>query len=165
MPGPVDVLVERIVLWLRPLRREMHPTRIDPLNVPLDIIDTPAIIDTSAPYPTWIQRHPRAVAEWDWSRNDPARDPWDATGVSRKAWWVCDEGHSWETSPQVRGQAESSCPYCISRTPKRCSRSDTWRDTAALDMPSASAAPTKLPASATPANTHISWNLSIVPIF
>ncbi len=115
MPGPVDVLVERIVLWLRPLRREIHPTRIDPLNVPLDIIDTPAIIDTSAPYPTWIQRHPRAVAEWDWSRNDPARDPWDATGVSRKASWVCDEGHSWETSPQVRGQAVSSCPFCISQ--------------------------------------------------
>ncbi len=115
MPGPVDVLIERIVLWLRAMRREIRPTRIDPLDVPLDIIDTPAVIDTSAPYPSWVQRHPQAVAEWDWSRNDPGRDPWDATGVSRKAWWVCDEGHSWETSPQVRGQAESSCPYCISQ--------------------------------------------------
>jgi hypothetical protein len=115
MPGPVDVLVERIVLWLRPRRRDIRPTRIDPLNVPLDIVDATAIIDTAAPYPAWIQRHPRAVAEWDWSRNDPARDPWDARRSSQKAWWVCDHGHSWETSPAVRGRAESSCPYCVNQ--------------------------------------------------
>ncbi|WP_417555648.1 zinc-ribbon domain-containing protein [Microbacterium sp.] len=111
-PGPVDVLVERIVLWLRPLRRETRPTRVDPLNVPLDTVDAAAIIDISAPYPTWIQRHPRAVAEWDWSCNDPARDPWNPAGVSRKAWWVCDQGHSWEARPMVRGQAVAGCPYC-----------------------------------------------------
>ena len=112
MQGPVEVLVERIVLWLRPLRRKIRPTRINPLNVPVDIIDAAAIIDTSAPYPIWVQRHPRAVAEWDWSRNDPGRDPWDASGVSRKAWWVCNEGHAWETSPLVRGAAKSGCPCC-----------------------------------------------------
>lgn len=80
MPGPVDVLVERIVLWLRRLRREIRPTRIDPLNVPLDIVDASAIIDASAPYPTWIRRHPRAATEWDWSRNNTSRDPWTASG-------------------------------------------------------------------------------------
>lgn len=111
--GPVDVLVERIVLWLRPLRRETQPTRIDPLNVPLDLVDTAAILDTAAPYPAWIQRHPRAIAEWDWARNDATRDPWSLTGASRTAWWVCDQGHSWTTSPSVRGAAGSNCPYCV----------------------------------------------------
>lgn len=110
--GPVDVLVERIVLWMRPLRRKLHPTRVDPLDVPLDVVDPTVVIDTTAPYPSWIQRHPRAVAEWDWSRNDPARDPWDAPGSSRTAWWVCDEGHSWQTKPLTRGLAETGCPYC-----------------------------------------------------
>ena len=111
-PAPVDVLVERIVLWLRPLRRETRPTRIDPLCVPLDMVDPTLIIDTTGPYPAWIQRHPGAVSEWDWSRNGPARDPWDAPGVSSKAWWVCDQGHSWEARPIVRGQAGAGCPYC-----------------------------------------------------
>ncbi|MDQ4215055.1 zinc-ribbon domain-containing protein [Microbacterium capsulatum] len=106
----VSVLVERIVLWLRPMRRELRPTRIDPLDIPLDIVDTPAIIDITAPYPLWIQRHPHAVAEWAWRRNDQARDPWESRGTSVKAWWVCDTGHAWETTPYLR--AISGCPYC-----------------------------------------------------
>lgn len=113
--GPLDVLVERIVLWLRPLRREILPTRVDPLNVPLDLVDAGNIIDTTAPYPVWIQRHPRAVTEWDWSRNDASRDPWDARRASEKAWWVCNGGHAWKIEPSVRGRAESSCPYCVNQ--------------------------------------------------
>lgn len=109
-PSPIDVLVERVVLWLRPRRREVRPTRIDSLNVPLDIVDAPAIIDVTAPYPLWIQRRPHAVGEWDWSRNDPARDPWAPRGSSSKAWWVCDSGHSWESTPYVR--AVAGCAYC-----------------------------------------------------
>lgn len=106
----IDVLVERIVLWLRPHRREIRSTRIDPLDVPLDIVDTSAIIDTTAAYPLWIQRRPHAVAEWDSSRNEDTRDPWEASGTSVKAWWVCDSGHSWESTPYVR--AIAGCPYC-----------------------------------------------------
>ncbi|MBT8797896.1 MULTISPECIES: zinc-ribbon domain-containing protein [Microbacterium] len=108
--APIDVLVERIVLWLRPRRREVRPTRIDPLNVPMDVVDAPEIIDVAAPYPLWIQRRPHAVAEWDWSTNDPARDPWGGRGTSYKAWWVCDAGHTWESTPYVR--AIAGCPYC-----------------------------------------------------
>ncbi len=110
MRGSTEVLVERIVLWLRPQRREIRPTRIDPLDVPLDIVDTSAIVDTNAAYPLWIQRRPHAAAEWNWSRNENGRDPWEPTGTSVKAWWVCDSGHSWESTPYVR--AVAGCPYC-----------------------------------------------------
>lgn len=108
--APINVLVERIVLWLRPLRREVRPTRIDPLDVPVDIVDTPAIIDVTAPYPLWIQRRPQAVAEWNYYRNDPSRDPWEPRGTSFKAWWTCDAGHTWESTPYVR--AVVRCPSC-----------------------------------------------------
>lgn len=110
MQGSTQVLVERIVLWLRPHRREVRATRIDPLNVPLDVVKTATIIDATAVYPLWIQRRPHAIAEWDWSRNDPVRDPWEPSGTSVKAWWLCDSGHSWESTPYVRAQA--GCPYC-----------------------------------------------------
>ncbi|MEW2011000.1 zinc-ribbon domain-containing protein [Microbacterium sp. NPDC078814] len=112
IPGNIDVLITRIILWLRPMRRQIVATRLQPLDVALDTVDAPAVIDTHAIYPRWIQQHPQAVAEWDWTRNDDARDPWSAAAVSRKAWWVCDDGHSWETSPFVRGAALSGCPYC-----------------------------------------------------
>ncbi len=110
MAGAIRVLVERIVLWLRPRRRAVRPTRIDPLSLPLDIVDTSAIIDSAAAYPLWIQRRPRAVGEWDWGRNDEAHDPWEPRRTSVPAWWVCDEGHSWETTPYVR--AIAGCPHC-----------------------------------------------------
>lgn len=110
MHAPTEVLVERIVLWLRPLRREIRPTRIEPLDIPLDIVDASTIIDTTAPYPLWIQRRPQAIAEWDWNRNDSGRDPWAPRWTSAKAWWVCDQGHSWESTPYVR--AIAGCRYC-----------------------------------------------------
>lgn len=117
MDASIEVLVERIVLWLRPRRRAVRPTRIDPLNVPLDVLDTSAIVDATAAYPLWIQRRPQAVGEWDWSRNDQNRDPWEPRATSVKAWWVCDAGHSWESTPYVR--AIAGCPYC--------SGLSTWR--------------------------------------
>lgn len=110
MSASIGVLVDRVVLWLRPHRRERRPTRIDPLDVPVDVVETSAIIDTRAAYPLWIQRRPHAVAEWDWNRNADSRDPWEPSGTSAKAWWVCDGGHSWETTPYVR--AIAGCPYC-----------------------------------------------------
>lgn len=113
-PTAIDVLVERIALWLRPLRREVRPTRLDPLDVPIDIVNTPAIVDVTAPYPLWIQRRPHAIAEWNWSRNDHTRDPWAARGSSSKAWWVCDEGHIWESTPYVR--AVAGCAYCAGQS-------------------------------------------------
>jgi hypothetical protein len=114
LDGQNDVLVERIVLWLRRHRREIRPTRIDPLNVPLDLVDVASIIDTKAAYPLWIQRRPAAVSEWDWDANDLDRDPLDNVGTSVKAQWVCDEGHTWTATPYVR--AIASCPYCAGQS-------------------------------------------------
>ncbi|WP_282858952.1 zinc-ribbon domain-containing protein [Pseudoclavibacter helvolus] len=133
MHGKVDVLVERLVLWLRPYRRAIRPTRIDPLDVPLDVVDTPAVIDSSASYPRWIQRNPQAVAEWDWTRNDADRNPWDPVGVSRTAAWVCDNGHSWEASPSTRGSALTRCPYCVGQMawPGHTDLRSTYPDVAA----------------------------------
>ncbi|WP_425484730.1 zinc-ribbon domain-containing protein [Leifsonia soli] len=112
--GPADVLVERIVLWLRRFRREIRPTRIDPLDVPQDIVNTAAIIDVTATYPLWIQRNPRAIGEWDWRRNEETRDPWSSRGTSLKASWTCDAGHAWKTTPYVRTLA--GCPYCAGQS-------------------------------------------------
>lgn len=109
LDGPTDVLVERIVLWLRRHRRETRPTRIDPLNVPIDLVDTASIIDTEAVYPLWIQRRPTAVGEWDWEKNDTDRDPWDNVGSSVSASWVCDSGHRWTSTPYVRAVAGCGC--------------------------------------------------------
>ncbi|WP_425561406.1 zinc-ribbon domain-containing protein [Microbacterium binotii] len=80
----------------------------------MDLVDTPRIVDSAAQYPRWIQRRPQAVAEWDWVRNDPSSDPWEASSSSKRAWWVCDIGHSWEAVIATRAQA--GCPYCAGQS-------------------------------------------------
>ena len=35
----------------------------------------------------------------------------DKTGSDKKAWWVCDEGHEWDTPIKVRARG-SGCPFC-----------------------------------------------------
>ncbi|WP_157560206.1 hypothetical protein, partial [Microbacterium sp. H83] len=55
-----DILVERVILWLRPLRRHTIPTKFRPLEAALDTVDVPRILDTTANYPLWILRHPKA---------------------------------------------------------------------------------------------------------
>ncbi len=112
--GSCEVLVERVVLWLRPMRRVLRETRREPLDVPMDLVDTPRIVDSAAQYPRWIQRRPQAVTEWDWVRNDPSSDPWEASSSSKRAWWVCDIGHSWEAVIATRAQA--GCPYCAGQS-------------------------------------------------
>lgn len=107
------ILVERIVLWLRPIRRATRDTRLGLLDIPADDVDARAIIDTTADYPPWIRQHPQAVAEWDWARNPPERDPWALKGTMPKAWWVCTAGHSWEASPNTRGASKTNCRYCM----------------------------------------------------
>ncbi|WP_424446740.1 zinc-ribbon domain-containing protein [Microbacterium sp. CH-015] len=109
---PVDTLIERIVLWLRPHRRKNKRTRCATLFKPLDAVDAAAIIDVTAPYPSWIRRNPAAIAEWAWGLCDPRTDPWEGHRISQTAVWACDEGHRWKTSPSVRGLSGSGCPYC-----------------------------------------------------
>ncbi|GMM96791.1 zinc-ribbon domain-containing protein [Microbacterium luteum] len=109
---PAEVLVERILLWMRPIRRATRPTRFATMHPSLDVVNVAAIIDATAPYPLWIRRNPNAVAEWAWGLNDRTRNPWDAPDMSKNAWWICGKGHLWETSPSTRGLAKSGCPYC-----------------------------------------------------
>jgi len=55
--------------------------------------------------------HPELVKEWDYEKNYPKK-PEDYTSQSNmKVWWVCEEGHSWETLIYDRHNG-TGCPYC-----------------------------------------------------
>lgn len=115
-PEDSYVLIERIVLWLRPVRRRVKHTRFGALDIPADEVDAAKIIDATSDYPAWIRQHPQAVTEWDWVRNPPERDPWAPKGMMPKAWWVCASGHSWDASPSIRGARKTNCRYCARLT-------------------------------------------------
>eukprot|EP00128_Syssomonas_multiformis_P003580 Colp12_sorted_trinity150504_noHs@36202 len=54
---------------------------------------------------------PDVVRQWHPSKNTVSTD--DVTPFSRKKFWfVCDDGHEWETALQNRTQKGSGCPTC-----------------------------------------------------
>jgi len=55
--------------------------------------------------------HPEIAAEWDYTKNDSIQ-PTDLTyGSTKKVWWVCREGHSYQATPSNRSWGKA-CPIC-----------------------------------------------------
>ncbi|MBQ3074042.1 MAG: zinc-ribbon domain-containing protein [Ruminococcus sp.] len=54
------------------------------------------------------------MAEWDWEKNNALNiNPQILTqGSHMKVWWKCDNGHSWQASPNHRASKHRGCPYC-----------------------------------------------------
>lgn len=58
---------------------------------------------------------PDLANEWHPNRNGNLQ-PSDVTrGSSKKVWWICDEKHDFQASPNSRTSNGSGCPYCSSR--------------------------------------------------
>ena len=59
--------------------------------------------------------NPSLAAEWDYEKNGSLL-PQDITASSSKRiWWKCAEGHSWQAPPSRRNLTGSGCPYCSGR--------------------------------------------------
>ena len=54
------------------------------------------------------------LKEWDESRNFPLTPDTVSYGSKKKVWWMCENGHSWQTTVHVRSEG-SGCPYCTGR--------------------------------------------------
>lgn len=55
----------------------------------------------------------RAVSLWHPTKNRPDT-PWTVMPNScRRLWWACDQGHEWQTSPNLLVGHGSGCPRCV----------------------------------------------------
>ena len=56
-------------------------------------------------------RFPEIAAQWDFDKNGDLSPDRIVSYSSRKAWWICPDGHSWQAA--VRNRANGNgCPYC-----------------------------------------------------
>ncbi|MBU3717872.1 MAG: hypothetical protein FGM45_06165 [Actinobacteria bacterium] len=56
-------------------------------------------------------RFPEVAGEWHPHKN--LKKPSEVTPfVTRKAWWICREGHEWEASIASRTVGQYGCPFC-----------------------------------------------------
>ena len=62
---------------------------------------------------------PELLDEWDYARNAPLEAKELAPSSSRKIWWRCRNGHSWQTSLYCRSEKGLGCPFCSGQIPVR----------------------------------------------
>lgn len=57
--------------------------------------------------------NPDVAAQWDYEKNDPKIPEYVFVGSTKKAYWLCEKGHSWKASicSRTRNQ-KNGCPYC-----------------------------------------------------
>ena len=59
--------------------------------------------------------HPELIKEWDYDKNGELSPDLISYGATKKIWWKCKEGHSWQATPNDRTSRGNGCPYCSNR--------------------------------------------------
>ena len=57
-------------------------------------------------------QRPALASEWDYEKNAGLSPEEVLVTSSKRAWWKCDKGHSWDTIVLVRSRYGCGCPYC-----------------------------------------------------
>ena len=61
----------------------------------------------------YVSDNAQLMSEWDWENNSKLGLESEKLtyGSSKKAWWKCQKGHSWQTSVSKRSSGQN-CPFC-----------------------------------------------------
>ena len=55
--------------------------------------------------------YPKIAREWDYEKNEGLAPSQFYSHSSKKFWWICPKGHSYNTSIAKRTDG-ANCPYC-----------------------------------------------------
>jgi hypothetical protein len=56
--------------------------------------------------------HPAVAAQWHPDRNGDVTPDWVTFGSEQTFWWLCPDGHSWQTRVNRRTSGGGGCPAC-----------------------------------------------------
>ena len=60
-------------------------------------------------------KYPDIAKEWDYKKNSDLKPQNIVSGTSKKAWWICPNGHSYQSRVCCRTKRGSGCPYCAKK--------------------------------------------------
>ena len=63
----------------------------------------------------WFRENPQVAAEWDYETNTHISVQDKGFTVRKKAWWICEKGHRYETYVFSRTLYGTGCPYCAGK--------------------------------------------------
>lgn len=61
-----------------------------------------------------IAKNKKLIKEWNFKKNINLKPESFSIGSNEKVWWICEEGHEWNTIISNR-RAGGGCPYCSNR--------------------------------------------------
>jgi hypothetical protein len=61
---------------------------------------------------SFVFLYPEIAKQWNYERNIATPDSFSA-GSSKKVWWTCPEGHSWQATILHRSVKRNGCPTCF----------------------------------------------------
>ena len=56
---------------------------------------------------------PEVASQWDYEKNGDLRPEMETQFSKHRIWWICKEGHSWQTA--VQNRHDTGCPVCSGR--------------------------------------------------
>lgn len=59
----------------------------------------------------YLKENKELMKEWDWEKNKELDPNKLNIGSRKKAWWICNKGHSYESRIESRNRG-TGCPYC-----------------------------------------------------
>ena len=62
----------------------------------------------------WCLEHSKywLLTEWDYAKNLPLTPSTCSRGSDKKVWWICQNGHEWQTHICYRAKCFRPCPIC-----------------------------------------------------
>ena len=61
-------------------------------------------------------RYPQIANQWDNEKNTPTKACDVMPGSVKKYWWRCENGHSYQATPNSRTSNSTGCPICCGKT-------------------------------------------------
>ena len=88
----------------------LYKTNID-VNIEKDRFEIYKIVNYSIKEKSLESMYPEIAKEWDYEKNKDLKPSQFYSHSSKKFWWVCPKGHSYNTSIAKRTDG-ANCPYC-----------------------------------------------------
>ena len=81
------------------------------VNIERDRLDIYKLVNYSIKEKSLENMYPEIAREWDYEKNKDLKPSQFYSHSSRKFWWTCTKGHSYNTSIAKRTDG-ANCPYC-----------------------------------------------------
>ena len=109
-----DALYQNLSLLISKLIKKIYNKTIE-VDVNQDRMKIYSLVEYTIKTKSLLNLYPEIAKEWDYEKNGDMKPNQFYSTSSRKVWWICNKGHSYEATISHRTVDNTSCPYCANQ--------------------------------------------------